>query len=158
MLGDRCQYVKGTTIGTLADHIDSIIEENDTYLDVVSTGVYPAGQGLTRDQATIECQAWRLAFSEEGHKFARGNGFSGRSIHDLVTWIGEKFPLRFKKDPIPGWRNQVKRMRSKGNPHVALANYVDFMKYTAQFREDLAESCAAAEAEIDRQIDAMRGK
>lgn len=41
---------------------------------------------------------------------------------------------------------------------VALATYVDFMKYTAQFREDLAASCAAAEAEIDRQIDEYRSR
>jgi hypothetical protein len=157
-LGDRCQFVKGTTIGTLADHIDFIITENNTYLDVIATGVYPAGKGITRDQATIDCQAWRLAFAEQGHSFARNNDFSGRSIHDLVTWLGEKYPLRFKKDPIPGWRNQVKRMRSQGNPHLALANYVDFMKYTAQFREDLAESCAAAEAEIERQIDENRAR
>jgi hypothetical protein len=157
-LENRCQYVKGTTIGTLADHIDLIIKENDTYLDVISTGVYPAGQGRTRDEATIECQAWRLAFEEQGHKFARENGFAGRSIQDLVTWLGETFPLRYKQDPIPAWRKQVTRMRSKGNPHLALANYVDFMKYTAQFRGDLATSCAAAEAEIERQIDEIRAR
>ncbi|MBY5400136.1 hypothetical protein HFN01_35690 [Rhizobium leguminosarum] len=157
-LKDRCQFVKGKIIGALADHMDLIITENNVYLDVISTGVYPRGKGITRDQATIDCQTWRLAFAPEGHKFARENGFSGSSIYDLVEWLGKKYPLHIKKDPIPGWRRRVKRLRSKGSPHLAVATYVDFLRDTAQFREDLGESCAAAEAEIDRQIDEMRAR
>ncbi|TBY66240.1 hypothetical protein E0H51_34075 [Rhizobium leguminosarum bv. viciae] len=157
-LKDRCQFVKGTTIGALADHIELIITENNAYLDVISAGAYPRGKGITRDQATIDCQVWRLAFAPEGHKFARENGFSDSSIRDLVEWLGRKFPLKIKKDPIPGWRRRVTRLRSKGSPHLAVATYVDFLKETAQFRQDLAESCAAAEAEIDRQMDEYRSR
>ena len=157
-LKDRCQFVKGMTINSLADHIELIITENDAYMGVISVGAYPRGAGITRDQATINCQVWRLAFAPEGHKFARENGFSGRSIHDLVEWLGQKYPLKIKKDPIPGWKRRVTRLRSKGNPHLAVATYVDFLKETAQFRQDLAESCAAAEAEIDRQIDEYRSR
>jgi hypothetical protein len=157
-LEERCRHVKRTTIDALADHMDLLIKENDVYLDVISTGVFPRGEGITRDQATIDCQTWRFAFTEKGHKFARENGFSGQSILDLVTWLGQKYPFRIKKDPIPGWWKQAKRMRSKGSAHLALANYVDFINNTAEFRNDLAESCAAAEAEIDRQIDEMRAR
>lgn len=157
-LKDRCPFIKGTTVAAFADHMDFIVTENNAYLDVISTGVFPKGKGITRDQATVDCQTWRLAFSPEGQKFARDNGFPGRSLRDLIAWLGDEFPLRFKKDPIAGWQKQAKRMRSKGNPHQALANYVDFMSYTAEFRQDLSESCAAAEAEIDRQIDEYRSR
>ena len=106
----------------------------------------------------VQGPVWRLAFAPEGHKFARENGFSGRSIHDLVEWLGQHFPLRIKKDPIPGWRRRATRLRSKGNPHLAIATYVDFLNETAQFRQDLGDSCAAAEAEIERQIDEYRSR
>ncbi|NTF08890.1 hypothetical protein G6L37_22425 [Agrobacterium rubi] len=155
-LKDRCAFTKGPMIGALADHIEQIIVENDAYMGVVSVGAYPRGQGITRDQATIDCQVWRLAFAPEGHKFARENGFSGSSIQELVRWLGQHFPLRIKKDPLPGWRRRVTRLRSKGSPHLAIATYVDFLNETAQFRQDLAQSCAAAEAEIERQIDEYR--
>lgn len=157
-LKDRCQLDKGKTIGALADHMAFIVTENNVYLDVISTGVYPKGKGITRDQATIDCQTWRLAFSPEGHKFARENGFSGRSIHELVDWLAANYRLTIKKDPIPGWKRRVQRLRSKGTTHLAVANYVDFLRDTSQFRDDLAESCAAAEAEIDRQIDEYRSR
>ncbi|PTV70222.1 hypothetical protein [Agrobacterium pusense] len=152
----RCHFFKGMTINALADHIELIVSENDAYMDVISVGAYPRGEGITRDQATIDCQVWRLAFAPEGQQFARDNGFSGSSIRDLVDWLGQKYPLKIKRDPIPGWKRRATRLRSKGNPHLAVATYVDFLKGTAQFRQDLAESCAAAEAEIDRQIDEYR--
>ncbi|AYM66163.1 hypothetical protein G6L68_25095 [Agrobacterium fabrum] len=157
-LKDGCSFAKGTMIGALTEHIEQIIAENDAYMGVISVGAYPRGQGITRDQATINCQVWRLAFASEGHKFARENGFSGRSIHDLVEWLGQHFPLRIKKDPIPGWRRRATRLRSKGNPYLAIATYVDFLNETAQFRQDLGDSCAAAEAEIERQIDEYRSR
>lgn len=155
---DRCPFVKGKMVSALADHIELIITENNNYMEVISVGAYPRGEGITRDQATIDCQVWRLAFAPEGHKFARENGFSGSSIRDLVGWLAQKYPLKIKKDPIPGWKRRVTRLRSKGNPHLAIATYVDFLKETAQFRQDLANSCAAAEAEIDRQIDEYRSR
>lgn len=77
---------------------------------------------------------------------------------ELLEWFGTNYPLRFKKDPIPGWRKQVARLRSKGNPHTALENYVASMEHTAQIREAFYESAAAAEAEIDRLVDMRRGK
>ncbi|MBY5624060.1 hypothetical protein [Rhizobium leguminosarum] len=157
-LKDRCHFDRGKTIGALADHMDFIITENNVYLDVISTGVFPKGKGITRDQATINCQTWRLAFSPVGHKFASENGFSGRSIHDLVDWLAANYRLTIKKDPVPGWKRRVQRLRSKANTHLAVATYVDFLRDTLQFREDLAESCAAAEAEIDRQIDEIRAR
>ncbi|MDW9776420.1 hypothetical protein GOA89_32535 [Sinorhizobium meliloti] len=153
----ECGHKKGETIRTLADHMESIISGSDTDLDIVAEGVY-TGQQRTRDQATIECQTWPLAFSTEGRDYAKANGFSGKSFRELLEWLGANYPLRFKKDPIPGWERQAARLRSKGNPHTALENYVAFMEHTAQIREAFSETAAAAEREIDRLIDMRRGK
>ncbi|MFA1677421.1 hypothetical protein ACDY97_33225 [Rhizobium mongolense] len=152
-----CDHKKGDIIRTFANHLDHIISENDTYLDIIAAGVYD-GQQQTRDEAIIGCQTWPLSFSTEGREFAKANGFRGRSMPEFLEWLGTNYPLRFKKDPIPGWRNQAARLRSKGNPHTALENYVAFMEHTAQIREALYESAAAAEREIDRIIDQRRGK
>ncbi|MEI3807606.1 hypothetical protein V6R85_24090 [Agrobacterium sp. CCNWLW32] len=152
-----CDHKKADTIRALADNMEQIISEQDTNLDIVAEGVY-VSQRQSRDQATVECQTWPLAFSDEGRKYAKERGFSGEKLPELLEWLGANYPLRFKKDPIPGWRRQVARLRSKGNPHVALANYAAFMEHTAQLREALNESAMAAEAEIDRQIDQRRGK
>lgn len=151
----QCDHKKGDTIRALADHMEEIITESDTCLDVVATGVY-ASQRQTRDQATVECQTWPLSFSDEGRKYARNNGFAGKTMPELLEWLGVNYPLRFKMDPIPSWKKQVARLRSKGNPHTALENYVAFMEHSAQIREAYHETAAAAEREIDRLVDEYR--
>lgn len=77
---------------------------------------------------------------------------------ELLEWLGVNYPLRLKLDPIPGWQKQVARLRSKGNPHTALENYVAFMEHTAQIREAYHETAAAAEREIDRLVDEYRAE
>lgn len=151
-----CDHKKSDTIRTLADQMDRIIHECDTYLDVVAAGVYNGDQE-TRNQATIKCQTWPLSFSIEGRDFAKLNGFDGRNTSELLDWLGRNYPLPFKKDPIPGWRTQAVRLRSKRNPHAALESYVAFMDNTAQIREAYYEGAAAVESEIDRLIDERRG-
>ena len=153
----ECAHKKAETIRTLADHLESIISEANTHLDIIAEGVY-VGQERTRDQATIEAQTWPLSFSTEARDYAAANGFCGKSVHDLFVWLGAHYPLRFKKDPIPGWERQALRLRSKGNPHTALENYAAFMDHTAQIREAFLESAIAAEQEIQREIDFRRGK
>ncbi|TKV70625.1 hypothetical protein D0C28_24605 [Rhizobium sp. AU243] len=152
----QCNHKKSDTIRALADNMEQIIDDQDTNLDIVAEGVY-VSQRRTRDQATVECQTWPLAFSDEGRNYAKERGFSGETL-ELLEWLGANYPLRFKKDPIPGWRRQVARLRSKASPHVALENYAAFMEHTAQLREALDESAVAAEAEIDRLVDERRGK
>lgn len=85
----------------------------------------------------------------------RYTGFQmSRSTPTAKPWLGDIYPLRFKKDPVPGWQKQVDRLRSKRNPHAALASYAASVEHKGQLREALNESAMAAEAEIDRQIDA----
>jgi hypothetical protein len=156
-LAAACGHEKATTIDSLADHMEAIISECDTCLDVVADGVYES-QRRTRDKAVVECQTWPLAFTTEGRDFGQKEGWNGKSMFEFVAWLGEKYPLRVKKDPIPGWERRVKRLRSQGNPHIALANYYSFMTETQSLRDLLTESAMAAEAEIDRLIDERRGK
>lgn len=153
----KCDHKKADTIRALADNMEQIISEQDTNLDIVAEGVY-VSQQKTRDQAIVACQIWPLAFSVEGKNYAKERGFSGENLHELQEWLEANYPLRFRKDPIPGWQRQVARLRSKGDPHVALANYAAFMEHTGQLREVLNESAMAAEAEIQLQIDIRRGK
>lgn len=155
-LDDRCAHQKGKTIRSLADHMESTVTDCDTYLDIVAGGIYE-DQRRTRDQAVVECQTWPLAFTTGGRDFARNKSWRGRTIFDLTDWLGQNYPLQEKKDPIPGWRRQVTRLRSQGNPHTALANYQSFMIKSQPIREALLESATQAEAEIDRLVHDRKG-
>jgi hypothetical protein len=144
------------TIRVLAQHMDEVIEEHDTYIDIVTGGVYK-GQQTTRDEAVICCQAWPLAFSEEGKAFAAKHRWTGNALQ-LVEWLGKNYPLRFRADPIASWEKQAARLRSQKNPHAALAHYHSFMTETATLREAIGEATSQVEAEIDAAIDRRRGK
>jgi hypothetical protein len=76
----------------------------------------------------------------------------------LVDWLGQTYPLKFKGDPIPSWQKRAAKLRSEKNPHAALRHYHSCMSDTATLREALMESAGAAEAEIDAAIDRARGK
>ncbi len=144
------------TIATLADHLDSVIEDQDTCIDIIATGVYE-GQQTTREGAVKDTQAWALAFSEKGKAFAQERGFSGNMLQ-LVAWLAENYPFSARKDPIPSWRKQVASLRELHSAHKALAHYHSFMRSTAALRDALSESASAAEAEIDAAVDRARGK
>ncbi|WP_370675552.1 hypothetical protein [Pleomorphomonas sp. PLEO] len=144
-------------VHVLADHMDRVIDYQDTCLGVVANGVYVGAQ-VSRDQAVIDTQAWTIAFTDVGKTFAQDNGWSGGTVWGYIEWLKANYPFRIKVDPIPSWRKQVARLRAKANPHVALANYQSFMDVTAELRDAIESSAASAEAEIDRLIDERRGK
>jgi hypothetical protein len=155
-LAGECAHKPGKLVACLAAQMERVIDDCDTCIDIVAQGVY-VGDAVTRDKAIVDCQAWPLSFSQEGLRFAREKGFSGSRL-DLVGWLGETYPFKVKTDPIPSWRRQVTRLRSRNNPHSALSTYQSFMTLTSSVRDVLHESAAAAEAEIDRLIDERRGK
>ena len=107
------------------------------------------------DDTGRSTQAWRLAFSDEGKTFALSKGFTGNMLQ-LVEWLSKNYPHKFRSDPIPSWEKQVARLRANKNPHIALSNYQSFVTSTADVREALEESAAAAEREIDAAIDRAR--
>ncbi|NSY99580.1 hypothetical protein G6M70_16830 [Agrobacterium tumefaciens] len=155
-LDEACGHRKSTTIASLVDHMDSVIRDCDIALDIIADGVYD-NQHMTRAQATIECQAWPLAFTPEAREFAEKRGWQGSSF-EFVEWLKQNYPLKFTMDPIPGWRRQATRLRSIGNPHTALERYHSFMTVTLPMRETLNEASSQVEAEINRLIDERRGK
>lgn len=148
-------YSRSRLVTSLADQMDRVIDETDENLSIVAAGVY-AHQRQTRDEAVLEYQAWELAFSDEGENEARERGWPGGTRGDLLKWLMAHYPFKDRRDPIPGWRKQSLRLRSNGNPHTALQNYQSFMTVTAKLREAMGQAAAAAEEEIDRQVDEYR--
>lgn len=139
----------------LANDMDQIVEDVDTCLQIIADGVYQ-GQQTTRDEAILSTQAWDLAFDNEGKAFAAENGFKGNVLQS-VDFLIEKYPFRFRRDPVPSWRVQADRLRAKGDSHMALDHYQSFVEQTGSLRAALEQSAAAAEAEIEAEIDRMRG-
>ena len=137
----------------LAEYMEKIVEEQDGCIDLIATG---GPKYLTRDRAVIETQAWPLAFSEAGKRFALENSWNGGSVAEYVEWFTERYPLKFRRDPVPAWRRRVEGVRLEANPHRALKKYRSFMDQTASMREKVHESAVQVEAYIDGQIERMR--
>ncbi|MBB3303294.1 hypothetical protein FHT72_006982 [Rhizobium sp. BK077] len=90
---------KATTIGSLADHMEQAVNEASTCLDIIADGI---GQRRSRDEVTLDGQTWEIAFTTEGTEFAARNGYQGKTIFELTDWLAKNYPLRFKRDPVPG--------------------------------------------------------
>ena len=155
-LANACGHDTAETIAVLADHMDEVVQNQDTCIDIVAGGVYK-GQQTTRDKAVIDSQTWPLAFSEEGKSFSVKHGWTG-NVLALVEWLAANYPLSFHGDPVPSWQKQAAKLRAQKNPHAALAHYHSFMIETASLREAILESAGQVEAEIDAAIDRARGK
>lgn len=156
VLSQTCGHNQADTIAILADHLDSVIDEQDTCIDIIANGVYE-NQRVTRAQAVVSCQTWPLAFSEKGRTYAAERAFSSNAV-DLVEWLASNYPLKYRNDPVNRWRTQAKKLRNEANPHAALRRYQTFMDETAEIREAILESAEACETEIQNAIDRARGK
>jgi hypothetical protein len=145
-----------TLVAVLSDDVDRIVDDMDTCIQICADGVY-IGQQTSRDEAVLSTQVWDLAFADGGKGFLAARGFRG-SMTDAIDFLGQEYPFRYRRDPIPGWQAQAKKLRSNGNPHSALDHYRGFIEQTASLRAALEQSAAAAEAEIEAASDRMRGK
>jgi hypothetical protein len=155
-LAKGCGHDRAETIAVLAGHMEQVVDYQDTCIDIVAGGVYQ-GQQTTRDKAVIDCQVWRVAFSDESKAFAEQRGWKGNLLQ-LVEWLGDNYPLRFKGDPVGSWRKQVANLRTQKNPHAALNHYHSFITETSDLREAVEEAAAQVEAEIDAAIDRARDR
>lgn len=154
-LGKAAGFSPQAVVSALANHMSQVVEEQDGAIDFIAT----AGPHKTsRDKAVIDCQAWPLAFSEEGRKFARENGWPDGSILEFVEWIAGNYPLEFGGDPISAWRRRVESLQHEGNPHAALKKYRSFMDRTAEIREAIFDAAAQVDAYVDGEIQRLRGK
>jgi hypothetical protein len=149
-LGEAAGHVPSSVAAVLSEHMATVVEQQDICVGLTATG---GPFQTSRDQSIIDCQAWRLAFSEEGRKFTRESGWPGGSVLDHVVWIGQNYPLKFRQDAIPAWRKQVESLRREKNPHRALKKYHTFMDQTAEIREKLEDAARQVEAYVDEQIE-----
>lgn len=155
-LAQSCNHEDANLVAALADHLDRVIDHQNTCVDVVAGGVYDS-QKTTRDDAVMGCQSWSLACSNEGRKFATQNNWSVGRPGALADYLADNYPFKFRGDPIRSWERQAKRLRAKRNGHAALAHYNSFMLETAVLRDQLEQTAGLVEAEIDNLIESARG-
>ena len=110
----------------------------------------------TRQKAILSAQAWPLAFTDKGKKWALENGNTEATVGGYFDWLAEHYPWPVKTDPIAGWRKRQESVRSEKDRHLALKKYADFMLQTEQFRSDMDEAEASLSRHIDQQIDEAR--
>jgi hypothetical protein len=151
-----CDHDAAATIHALADHADQV-SDADVSLDIVAQGIYD-NQRRSRDQAIREIQAWPLAFTDKGRKFAAARGWTGTNAIDLSDWLGREYPVRFRRDPIPSWRKRVEKLHQSKTAPLALPNYHSFMRATEEVRDALSETARQIDDQIDMLVDAARGK
>jgi hypothetical protein len=78
-------------------------------------------------------------------------------MREFVEWLGTRYPLKYRSDPIARWQKQAAKLRAEKNVNTALRRYHTFMTETASIRDAIRESAAACEAEIDAAIERARG-
>jgi hypothetical protein len=140
-------------VGDLSAEMTAITEETDRLLDFLEE----ADPGKrSRDQHVVDAQAWRVAFTEDGKRFAAENACPEKTVGGYVDWIGKNYKFDFRKDPIPGWRTRIASLAKESDLHMALKKYQDFANQTASVREAIEASAASLDREIERQIDEAR--
>ncbi len=154
-LAGQCGHDVAQLVAALSAHMDEIVEQADTCVDIVAKGVYK-GQETTRDRAVIDTQAWPLAFGGKAKEFAHQNGWTGGNFPAFMDWLAQNYPFKNRQDPIPSWQRRAAALKVETSAHKALVRYHSFMEETAEFREALMEHAAAAEREIDALVDRMR--
>ena len=131
-----------------------LVDETDRLLSYLAEG-HPGKP--SRDELVADAQAWRIAFTDEGKRFASTHSCPEETIGGYVQWLGQNYNFAFRKDPIPGWRERLEVFGRERNPHMALRKYQEFVSKTEFVRESIEAAAGALDAEIDRQIDAGRG-
>lgn len=110
----------------------------------------------TRPGAILSSQAWPMAFTDKGKKWAAEQGCTERTVGGYVDWLANNYPWPVKTDPIAGWLKRQESLRAEKDRHLGLKKYADFMLQTEQFRADMDEAEASLGRYIDQQIDEAR--
>ncbi len=141
-------------LDALRRHMAEVIDVQDDLINHVAQGL---NEPISRDDVAINAQAWPLALSDEGKTIMAKGGYSPPSVFAAVEWIARNGKLRYPQDPVPSWRRRLGSLQGETNPHAALKKYRDFMIQSQPFRDQIEETAAGLDAEIDRQIDMVRG-
>jgi hypothetical protein len=152
---DEVAAAMGTDlIADLAADMWNTIEEADRALSFLAEDSSPP---MTRDEAVLDAQVGSFIDPEKDWaEYAAVRGEGPFTTRDYVRWLAEKYPLTFRKDPVPSWRVRLSNLQAAKSGHAALKMHGDFMKQTTEIREQLDQSAAALDRNIDSQIDAAR--
>lgn len=142
-----------TLIADLDVDMGNTIERVDEQIKYLCEG---SSDQPTRLEAILTAQAWPLAFTEKGKKWARDNGNKETTVGGYVDWLSRNYPWPVRTDPIAGWRKRQESLRTEKDRHIGLKKYADFMLQTEQFRSDMDEAEASLSRHIDQQIDEAR--
>jgi hypothetical protein len=140
-------------VADLRAALTELTEETDRLLNYLAEG-HPGNP--SRDALVTDAQAWRIAFTDEGKRFAATNSCPEQAVGGYVQWLGQNYHFTFRNDPVPGWKDRLASFVHGRDPHAALRKYQEFVSQTQFVREAIEASAAALDAEIDRQIDAAR--
>jgi hypothetical protein len=141
-------------IADLTADMRNTIEEADRALSFLSEDSSPP---LTRDEAVLDAQVGAFVDPEnDWTEYAATRGDGAFTTKDYVRWLAEKYRPTFRKDPIPSWRVRLSNLQAATSPHAALKMYSDFVKQTTEIREQIDQSAAALDRNIDTQVDAAR--
>jgi hypothetical protein len=140
-------------VGDLQAELTAVTDEAERLLDFL---VEADPEKRSRDEHVVDSQAWRIAFTEEGKRFASVNACPEETIGKYVDWLGKKYKFSYRKDPVPSWRRRIAALSTERDLHLALKKYQDFVNQTIFVREAIGASAAALDREIDRQIDSQR--
>ena len=117
-LGGSVTVIPSQFAGVLAAHMDEVIRQQDVAVHMIATG---GPQTYSRDEAVVQTFAWKIAFTDEGKKFAE-KGWRKRSVAGFVDWIGDHYPLPIRNDPILGWRKRADNIRHEKSRTRRLKN------------------------------------
>lgn len=141
-------------LAALKDHMAEVIDVQDELIEHVAQGLY---EPITRDQVAINAQAWPLALSGKGATVMTEKGFTPSSIFAAVEWLSMNGDLLYPQDPLPSWRRRLSSLEAETDAYAALKKYRDFMLQSQPFRDQIEESAAGLDAEINQQVDMLRG-
>lgn len=143
-----------TLVANLFADMSNTIEEVDYQLTFLSENSSPR---MTRDEAVLDAQVGAFMDPEKDiREYMVDRGEGTFTTREYVRWLAEKYPLPLRKDPIPGWRGRLGNVQAATDHHAALKMYADFVRQTAEIREQIDQSAGMLDSYIESQVDAAR--
>jgi hypothetical protein len=143
-----------TLIADLRADMARTIDDTDAQL----TFLCEASPGpMTRDEALLDAQIVSPQPEEDIAEYVALYGQAGFNGQDYVRWLVQKYPPQIRKDPLPGWRRRLSKLRAAKDHHVALKVYAEFLQQTNDIREQICEHGSALDAVIQIQVDEALG-
>jgi hypothetical protein len=139
----------------LSNDLNKTIEDIDSAINFLSSDL---PDNPSRDEVIIHSQIRGITFSDEAKKFAKENGYNGKSIADYIKWIKSNYKWSIKTDPIPKWKKRLYSLQNEKDLDLALKKYCDFLGQTDSIRNMITESAIELDEYIQHQIDIARGK